>query len=109
MKKILVVVDMQNDFVDGALGSAEATAIVDNVVNKIENFDGDIIATYDTHYENYMQTNEGKNLPIPHCIKGTDGWKLNNKVEEMIQTIQLIERYENATTLRESEVIINEF
>ncbi len=85
MKKILVVVDMQNDFVDGALGSAEATAIVDNVVNKIEKFDGDIIATYDTHYENYMQTNEGKNLPVPHCIKGTDGWKLNNKVEAALK------------------------
>lgn len=85
MKKILVVVDMQNDFVDGALGSAEATAIVDNVVNKIENFDGDIIATYDTHYENYMQTNEGKNLPVPHCIKGTDGWKLNYKVEAALK------------------------
>lgn len=85
MKKILVVVDMQNDFVDGALGSAEATAIVDNVVNKIEKFDGDIIATYDTHYENYMQTNEGKNLPVSHCIKGTDGWKLNNKVEAALE------------------------
>ena len=85
MKKILVVVDMQNDFVDGALGSAQATAIVDNVVNKIENFDGYIIATYDTHFENYMQTNEGKHLPVPHCIKGTDGWKLNNKVETALK------------------------
>ena len=81
MKKVLIVVDMQKDFVDGALGSAQAVAIVDNVVNKIENFDGDIIVTYDTHAENYMETQEGKYLPVPHCIKGTDGWKLDAKVQ----------------------------
>ena len=81
MKKILVVVDMQKDFVDGALGTSEAVAIVDNVVNKIEKFDGDIIVTYDTHFENYMETQEGKNLPVPHCIKGTDGWQLDAKVQ----------------------------
>ena len=84
MKKILIVVDMQKDFVDGALGSNEAVAIVDNVVNKIENFDGDIIVTYDTHPENYMGTQEGKNLPVPHCIKGTDGWKLDAKVQAAV-------------------------
>ena len=81
MKKLLIVVDMQKDFVDGALGSKEAVAIVDNVVKKIENFDGDIIVTYDTHPENYMETQEGKNLPVPHCFKGTDGWKLDDKVQ----------------------------
>ena len=81
MKKILVVVDMQQDFVDGALGTSEAVAIVDNVVNKIEKFVGDIIVTYDTHFENYMETQEGKNLPVPHCIKGTDGWQLDAKVQ----------------------------
>ena len=75
---------MQKDFVDGALGSKEAVAIVDNVVNKIENFDGDIIVTYDTHSENYMETQEGKNLPVPHCIKGTDGWKLDGKVQAAV-------------------------
>lgn len=84
MKKILIVVDMQNDFVDGALGTAEACAIVDNVVKKIESFDGDIIVTYDTHSENYMETQEGRNLPVPHCIKGTDGWELNAKVQEAL-------------------------
>ena len=84
MKKILIVVDMQKDFVDGALGSKEAEAIVCNVVKKIENFDGDIIVTYDTHPENYMATQEGKNLPVPHCIKGTDGWKLDGKVQAAI-------------------------
>lgn len=81
MKKILVVVDMQKDFVDGALGTQQAVAIVDNVVNKIRDFDGDIIVTYDTHQKNYMETQEGKNLPVPHCIKGTDGWKLDKNVQ----------------------------
>ncbi len=81
MKKILVVVDMQKDFVDGALGTPEAVSIVCNVVNKIKSFDGDIIVTYDTHSEAYMETQEGKNLPVPHCIKGTDGWELNSDVQ----------------------------
>lgn len=84
MKKILIVVDMQKDFVDGALGTKEAVAIVDNVVNKIDNFEGDIIVTYDTHFENYMETQEGNNLPVPHCIKGTDGWKLDKKVQSAL-------------------------
>ena len=84
MKKILIVVDMQKDFVDGALGTKEAIAIVDNVVNKIESFDGDIIVTYDTHCQNYMETQEGKKLPVPHCIKGTDGWKLDSKVQAAV-------------------------
>ena len=84
MKKFLIVVDMQKDFVDGALGSAEAVSIVPNVVEKIKNFDGEIIVTYDTHSENYMETPEGKNLPVPHCIKGTDGWMLDSKVKEAL-------------------------
>ncbi len=62
MKKVLVVVDMQNDFVDGALGTKEAVCIVDNVTNKIKDFDGKIFATLDTHYNNYLQTSEGKNF-----------------------------------------------
>lgn len=84
MKKLLIVVDMQKDFVDGALGSEEAVAIVDNVVKKIEDFDGDIIVTYDTHEENYMLTQEGKNLPVPHCIRGTEGWALDKKVQKAL-------------------------
>ena len=81
MKKFLVVVDMQKDFVDGSLGTKEAVAIVPNVVKKINDFEGDIFVTYDTHFDNYMNTSEGKKLPVPHCIKGTDGWKLDAKVE----------------------------
>lgn len=84
MKKVLIVVDMQKDFVGGALGTKEAVAIVDNVVEKINGFDGDIIATYDTHFEDYMDTAEGKKLPVPHCIKGTDGWKLDARVQQAL-------------------------
>ena len=81
MKKFLIVVDMQEDFVDGALGTAEAVKIVPNVVEKIKDFDGEIIVTYDTHFENYMDTSEGKNLPVPHCIKGTNGFKLDKDIQ----------------------------
>ena len=77
MKKLLVVVDMQKDFVDGALGSAEAVECVPHVCNKIRAFDGKIIVTFDTHSEDYMNTREGKRLPVPHCINGTYGHQLN--------------------------------
>lgn len=81
MKKILIVVDMQKDFVDGALGTEQAAAIVDKAVKKITAFTGDIFATFDTHFENYLTTAEGKHLPVPHCIKGSDGWLLNAKIQ----------------------------
>lgn len=85
MKKILIAVDMQKDFVDGSLGTPEAVKIVDNVVDKINNFVGDIFVTYDTHFENYMDTAEGKKLPVPHCIRGTEGWQLDKKVRESLR------------------------
>ncbi len=85
MRKVLIVVDMQNDFVDGALGTKEAQAIVAPMAEKIKQFDGDVIATLDTHFENYMETSEGKRLPVPHCIKGTDGWQINKTVLEALQ------------------------
>ena len=81
MKKILIVVDMQKDFVDGALGTKEAVAIVDAVVEKVKNFDGEVIFTRDTHFENYMETQEGKNLPVVHCVKNTDGWQIIPKLD----------------------------
>ena len=87
MNKLLVVVDMQNDFIDGTLGTPEAVAIVPNVVKKIENWDGDVVCTMDTHYENYKETNEGKHLPVPHCIKGTDGWRINKDVDIAFENI----------------------
>lgn len=83
MKNILVVVDMQNDFIDGALGTKEAEAIVPYVKKVIEDFDGKVIFTRDTHFENYMDTQEGKNLPVPHCIKGTDGWQIRAELDAL--------------------------
>lgn len=80
MKKLLVIVDMQNDFIDGALGSKEAAAIVPNVVKKISEWDGDLACTLDTHHENYLDTSEGEKLPVPHCIQDSDGWQLNDLV-----------------------------
>lgn len=78
--KILVVVDMQNDFIDGSLGTAEAQAIVPKVVEKIKNFDGAFAVTYDTHCGNYVYTQEGRRLPVAHCMQLTDGWELNADV-----------------------------
>lgn len=77
--KTLIVVDMQNDFINGSLGTPEAVAIVPNVKKKIEEYKarGDqIIYTRDTHFDNYLETNEGKHLPVEHCIKNTSGWHI---------------------------------
>jgi len=87
--KVLVVIDMQKDFTTGALGNPETAAVVDNVAAYIEKFrkenkDAKIIATLDTHYENYMDTQEGKNFPVPHCIRGTEGWMLEDAVEKAL-------------------------
>ena len=76
MKKILIVVDMQKDFVDGALGTREAEAIVPAVAAKVAAFDGELIFTQDTHGDDYMDTQEGKNLPVPHCVRGSAGWQI---------------------------------
>ena len=84
--KILVVVDMQNDFIDGALGSPEAVAIVPYVKRLIESFDGKVFFTRDTHTENYMDTQEGKNLPVVHCIKGTQGWQIRDELDSLRKT-----------------------
>ena len=81
MRKILVVVDMQNDFIDGALGSAEAVSIVDAVAKRVAEFSGEVIFTRDTHYEDYLSTSEGKKLPVKHCIKGTDGWQITSIIK----------------------------
>ena len=81
--KYLIVVDMQNDFIDGALGTKEAVAIVPKVKAKIESFDGKVIFTRDTHSEDYLATQEGKNLPVEHCIKGTDGWQIRDELDAL--------------------------
>lgn len=82
MKKLLVVVDMQNDFVTGVLGTKEAQAIVKPMAEYIKNFDGHVIFTRDSHSADYLITQEGQKLPVPHCIEGTDGW---NIVPELIE------------------------
>lgn len=83
--KLLIVVDMQNDFIDGALGTKEAVAIVDNVKKKILEYkeNGDrIIFTRDTHQENYLETSEGKKLPVVHCVENTEGWQVAAEVDD---------------------------
>lgn len=81
MRKILLVIDMQNDFIDGPLGTLEAEAIIDKVVRVIYKYPlENIIATRDTHGPDYLDTMEGKNLPVPHCIKGTLGWNLHPRI-----------------------------
>lgn len=74
--KLLIIVDMQNDFIDGSLGTPEAKAIIPNVIKKIENWDEKIVCTLDTHYEDYLSTMEGRKLPVKHCIKDTYGWEI---------------------------------
>ncbi|MDY3860879.1 MAG: isochorismatase family cysteine hydrolase [Candidatus Limivicinus sp.] len=83
MQDILIVVDMQNDFIDGALGTPEAVAIVPKVADKIKNFKGSVIFTRDTHQESYMETQEGRNLPVPHCIRGSRGWEVCPQLEPL--------------------------
>lgn len=82
-KQVLVVVDMQKDFIDGALGTKEAAEIVENVAEKIKNFEGEVIFTRDTHFENYSTTQEGRKLPVPHCIKDTTGWQIDERLEKL--------------------------
>jgi len=98
--KVLVVVDMQKDFIDGALGTQEAVSIVDKVVERIVNSAGELILfTMDTHQEDYLNTSEGKKLPVPHCVEGTDGWRINESVlaawRNNGNTIKLSEPQEN--------------
>ena len=80
--KYLIVVDMQKDFINGSLGSKLAEKIVPEVVEKVKNFDGKVIFTRDTHFADYMQTQEGKKLPVPHCIKDTDGWQICDELKD---------------------------
>jgi len=94
MKKYLIVIDMQNDFIDGSLGSAEAIKIVPAVIEEIKNpcYDG-VFATFDTHYADYLLSAEGKKLPVEHCIKGTAGWELKNEIKAALPAdAQLIEK-----------------
>ena len=84
MKNFLVVVDIQNDFVNGTLGTAEAVAMLPAAERKIREWEGEIFVTYDTHFEDYMSSAEGQKLPVEHCIKGTEGWSLNARIAEAL-------------------------
>ena len=93
MKKILLVIDMQNDFIDGALGTPEAAAIVENVRAKIKTYPKeDVFATRDTHTDFYLDTQEGKNLPVPHCIRGTQGWQIRSEIADLIFPDHVIDK-----------------
>ena len=87
MKKLLVVVDMQNDFVTGCLGTKEAQEIVNDIKDYAESFDGDIAFTKDTHFDGYLDTQEGKKLPVVHCISGTEGWEIVPELVALTKTV----------------------
>lgn len=88
--KFLLVIDMQNDFITGALGTPEAQAIVGNAAELIRGFDGSIIYTRDTHGEDYERTQEGRKLPVPHCLKDSDGWQICREIENLIKPSDLV-------------------
>lgn len=85
--KFLIVVDMQNDFITGSLGSAHAEAIVPAVLSKVKDFDGAVIFTRDTHADDYLDTQEGKKLPVKHCIKDTHGWQICDELQAYVKTV----------------------
>ena len=85
--KFLIVVDMQNDFISGSLGSEQAKSIVPKVVGKVKNYDGTIIFTRDTHFANYLTTQEGSKLPVVHCIKDSDGWQICDELEPYVKNV----------------------
>lgn len=84
-RSLLIVIDMQHDFIDGTLGTKEAVAIVPNVVSKIKEHNGPVIFTKDTHEEEYMDTQEGKNLPVLHTQKGTKGWQFPSEIDQLVR------------------------
>jgi Amidases related to nicotinamidase len=105
MSRILVVIDMQNDFINGALGTEEAVKIVPKVVNKINNFDGEVIYTRDTHQECYLNTQEGHNLPVKHCIEYTEGWKLQQEIDAL--RIKKQSKIFDKVTFGSKELVVN--
>lgn len=108
MKKVLVIVDMQNDFIDGALGTKEAVAIVPHVEEKIRNFDGTVLFTRDTHETYYLDTQEGKKLPVPHCIRDTEGWQIRSELDVLRKTEPIDKETFGSTDLAGELVAMNE-
>lgn len=83
--KTLIVIDMQNDFISGSLANPDAQAIVDKIVKRIDEFDGMVLATRDTHNPDYLETPEGKQLPIVHCVENTEGWEIEPSIAAALQ------------------------
>ena len=99
MKKVLIVVDMQNDFIDGTLGTKEAEQIVPAVIEKIKSYENEnsiIYYTMDTHFSDYLQTQEGAHLPVEHCIKNTKGWEIPKSI--LRDNLNIIEKYTFGST-----------
>ncbi|WP_352401093.1 isochorismatase family cysteine hydrolase [Anaerotignum sp.] len=108
MKKILIVIDMQKDFIDGSLGTKEAQNIVNCVLDKIKQYPKEnIIATRDTHEENYLETLEGKNLPVKHCVRGTEGWELDKRIAQALEGVRIIEK-PTFGSVELAEIVYNE-
>lgn len=111
-KKVLIVVDMQNDFVIGSLGSSAAQEIVPNVINKIwqyDNNDDEIIFTLDTHFDTYKDSQEGKFLPVEHCIRESDGWRIHDYIREVLQDVSCDVAYLEKTTFGSLDWLENIF
>ena len=89
MQEILIVVDMQNDFIDGSLGTAEAVRIVPRVAEKIRSFPGTVLFTRDTHGPDYLSSQEGQRLPVVHCVKGTEGWQIRPELQALCQSVPI--------------------
>lgn len=101
MKRVLVIVDMQNDFISGSLGTEEAEAIVPVMQDRIKEYqDGEtiVVFTKDTHFSNYLDTQEGKMLPVPHCIKGTEGWSIDKRISSIVDNGNFL-KYASGTVI----------
>lgn len=108
MRKVLLVIDMQNDFITGALGTKEAQAVVDCVVSKINNYNiNNIYVTRDTHFDNYLETNEGRHLPVVHCVKNTEGWQLNESIANAVKGAVIIDK-PTFGSIDLAEILVNE-
>ena len=107
MQDILVVVDMQNDFIDGVLGTKEAVAIVPKVEERIRNFKGTVLFTRDTHESWYLDIQEGKKLPVPHCIRNTEGWQIRNELDSLRKTEPIDKETFGSTDLAAELVAMN--
>lgn len=82
---ILVIIDMQNDFISGTLGTKEAQAVIEPLIDKIRTFNGNILLTQDTHDKSYLSSQEGSKLPVEHCIEGSDGWRINERIMDAVR------------------------